>query len=764
MRAPVKLAVLGVAAFAVAVPPARGQNVPHLAYLLPAGGQQGTTVEVKAGGQFLSNITAVYVSGRGIEATAGEHSRPMNARQAMELRDKLRELQKQPTDAALSQQVTDIQVKLQLFAASRLISPVLAETVAIRVAIAADAEPGVHELRVATRQGLSNPMVFHVGHLPEIAEPESIAVEKLNPAGTQVRVSQPPTEMSVTLPVVINGRIKPYPPKAQVPARPGQPFTPGEKDRYRFRARRGENLVAAVTARELIPYLADAVPGWAQAVLTLYDAEGRQVAYNDDFRFHPDPVLHCVIPADGEYVLEIRDAIYRGREDFIYRLAIGQLPFVTDIFPLGARAGSKTRFELSGWNLPVTRTALDTKAPAPVVRQAVIPKGEGILNSVSIAIDTLPEQLEKEGNDTPAKAQRVKLPVIVNGRIGKAGDWDVYRLDGRAGQVVVAEVNARRLGSPLDSVLRLTDAAGAQLALNDDHTDKGAGLETHHADSLLKATLPRNGKYYLFVGNTQRMGGPEYAYRLRIGPPRPDFELRVTPSSINGTGGATVPITVHAIRRDDFAGEIELALKDAPKGLVMSGGRIPTGQDEVRVTLTLPPQPKPQPEPLSLTLEGRAMIQGREIVRTAAPAESMMQAFAYWHLVPAHELKLAIRRGATFRTAPRVISGQPLRIPAGGTARIQVQVPAPAGAIEGYRYELSEPPAGIEVREVSSVPTGTEILLGCDAAKAKPGLKGNLIVSLSAERKPPAGAARPNAARQRIPMGALPAVPFEVVP
>jgi hypothetical protein len=128
-------------------------------------------------------------------------------------------------------------------------------------------------------------------------------------------------------------------------------------------------------------------------------------------------------------------------------------------------------------------------------------------------------------------------------------------------------------------------------------------------------------------------------------------------------------------------------------------------------------------------------------------------------------LNLAIRRGATFRTPPRVISGQPLRIPSGGTARIQVQVPAPAGAIEGYRYELSEPPAGIEVREVSSVPTGTEILLGCDATKAKPGLKGNLIVSLSAERKPPAGAAaRPNAARQRIPMGALPAVPFEVVP
>ena len=39
----------------------------------------------------------------------------------------------------------------------------------------------------------------------------------------------------------------------------------------------------------------------------------------------------------------------------------------------------------------------------------------------------------------------------------------------------MAEVYARRLDSPLDSVLKLTDAAGKQLAFNDDHEDKGAG-------------------------------------------------------------------------------------------------------------------------------------------------------------------------------------------------------------------------------------------------------------------------------------------------
>ena len=105
----------------------------------------------------------------------------------------------------------------------------------------------------------------------------------------------------------------------------------------------------------------------------------------------------------------------------------------------------------------------------------------------------------------------------MNGRIDQPGDWDVFRFQGRAGEAIVAEVYARRLDSPLDSVLKLTDAKGTQLAFNDDYDDPGAGLETHHADSRILTTLPANGTYYLYLGDAQQKGGPEYAYRLRIG-------------------------------------------------------------------------------------------------------------------------------------------------------------------------------------------------------------------------------------------------------
>jgi hypothetical protein len=749
------------AAFLAALPALQAQNAPHLAYVLPAGGQQGTSFQVTTGGQYLPNVSAVYVSGSGVHATVVDYARPMNANQATDLRDRMQALQKQQMTPAVRQEIVDIRVKLLTFNATRLISPVLAETVTLQVTIAPGAAPGKRELKVATPQGLSNPLVFCVGQLPEFTEKESINVVQPNPnQPAQAQITVPPTDMPITLPATVNGRIKPGLPHPQ--ARSGEQFTPGEADRYVFQAHKGQDLVIAAAARELIPYLADAVPGWFQAVLTLYDANGNEVAYDDDYRFHPDPVIHYVVPKDGEYTVEIRDSIYRGREDFVYRITIGELPFVTSAFPLGGRAGSKTTVHLTGWNLPVNKLTMNVKGKAPGIYPLALQKGKPILNSTVFMADTLPEAFEKEHNNSPSTAQRVKLPIIVNGRIDQPGDWDVFSFQGRAGQAIVAEVYARRLDSPLDSVLKLTDAKGKQLAFNDDFDDPGAGLETHHADSRIMTTLPANGTYYLYLGDAQQKGGPEYAYRLRISPPRPDFDLRATPSSINVSGGLTVPITVHALRKDGFSGDIALALKGAPKGFTLIGGLLPAGRDEVRLTLTVPPQP--QPAPLSLSLEGRASIQGHEVSHLAVPADDMMQAFAYWHLVPAADLKVAVRRGAMLRVPIKVSSPEPLQIPAGGTARFQVQVPPlPSGFLTRVQYELSEPPEGVALRLASPGRDGTDIVLACDAAKAKPGLKGNLIVNISADRvtQPANGKAAAN--RQRVSLGTLPAVPFEIV-
>jgi hypothetical protein len=65
-------------------------------------------------------------------------------------------------------------------------------------------------------------------------------------------------------------------------------------------------------------------------------------------------------------------------------------------------------------------------------------------------------------------------------------------------------------------------------------------------------------------------------------------------------------------------------------------------------------------------------------------------------------------------------------------------------------------------QETSPVPRGAEIVLRSDPAKAKPGLQGNLIIDISGERTPPASKGRPAASRQRVALGTLPAIPFEI--
>lgn len=104
-----------------------------------------------------------------------------------------------------------------------------------------------------------------------------------------------------------------------------------------------------------------------------------------------------------------------------------------------------------------------------------------------------------------------------------------------------------------------------------------------------------------------------------------------------------------------------------------------------------------------------------------------------------------------------------MKIPAGGTVRVQVEMPPmpPNSPISKVQFELSEPPEGVTLQTVEQ--EGSVLVLQCDASKAKVGLKGNLIVNVSGERTLPAGNARPQANRQRVPLGTLPAIPFEIV-
>jgi hypothetical protein len=714
---------------------------------------------VTVGGQYLEGTSEVLFTGQGIEATVVKHKKPLTQGEAGQLRDKIDQVREKleaegkkfdlrKRRGAIAEFLALIKEmgvteedleRLEEFAQrrddeKRQLNPAIEETVALQLKVDANAKPGRREIRLKTAAGISNPINFCLDVFPEKLEKEPNDAK----AGDAI---------TDKLPVVLNGQIM-----------------PGDVDRFRFEAAKGDKLVMVALARELVPYLADAVPGWFQATLALYDADGREVAYDDDFRFHPDPVLYYRIPKDGSYELEIRDSIYRGREDFVYRITVGAIPFLTSVYPLGVQAGQSATVELHGWNLPVETLTFDATGKEPGNYPISVANRKYTSNELPFVVDTLPELMEQEPNNDLETAQPLKPPAIVNGRIDQPGDWDVYRFDGRAGGQVMVEVLARHLGSPLDSLLKLTDADGKLLLINDDFEDVGSGLMTHHADSQLHVTLPTDGSFFIHVGDTQKKGGSDYAYRLRVSARRPDFELRVVPSTVSARPGSTIPITVHALRRDGFDQDVKLSLKDPANGFAISGGWVPADQNKVQLTLTVPAEARE--EPYIVQLEGRADMRGRELVRPAVPAEDMMQAFIYHHLVPAQDLVVYV----TGKAQPKamVAAGQNqkspenlLKIPAGGMVRYPLAMPNRRNASD-VGVELSEPPAGITLVRVIREPTGLVMLIAADAEMAKPGLQGNLILNVFAERVVPGRNGRPDTKR-RVPVGTFPAVPFEVV-
>ncbi|MCK4282989.1 MAG: hypothetical protein KAX44_01635, partial [Candidatus Brocadiae bacterium] len=469
MRTSRYLLLLALAACASTVWAAPARREPQIGYLFPAGGQQGSVFEVTVGGQLLRGVTDVYVSGEGVRASVIEHYRPrrnVTTEQRQGLQKRLKELREQRL-AELKRQGRDPKLPAWVLTSWRVgkredtkqenaaeteavelpdhplvrdmeskslrqlqhvtnefldwktltrrqLNAQLAEMVVVEVTIDPGAAPGDRELRLRTPNGLTNPMRFQVGTLPEICEEEPNDPETF---------AYLPKEPPIDLPMVLNGQIM-----------------PGDVDRFRFRAKRGQRLVIETHARRLVPFLADTVPGWFQATVALYDAQGREVAFADDYRFHPDPVLFYQVPRDGQYELEIRDAICRGRQDFVYRVGVGELPFITQAFPLGGRTGVSTVASIDGWNLPEKQLRLDTQPGDDCIRRTALHQSKCVSNEVTYAVDTLPDCMETEPNDDTQSAQPIALPRIVNGRIARPGDVDVFRFEGHAGDEVVAEV------------------------------------------------------------------------------------------------------------------------------------------------------------------------------------------------------------------------------------------------------------------------------------------------------------------------------------
>lgn len=199
------------------------------------------------------------------------------------------------------------------------------------------------------------------------------------------------------------------------------------------------------------------------------------------------------------------------------------------------------------------------------------PPGEHVLrvrtatalsDAVTFWVSPFPTVYEFESkvgeNDTLAKARPVPMNVTVEGQIlpGPDMDIDMYRVEAQQGQRISVEVEAARLGTlhfggENDLAVRVLDAAGKELARNDDSA-------LYVQDPVVSTVAPTAGPYYVEICQ-QIYEPPRQAwYRAHIG----TFSRPTAIFPAGGQAGTTIDARILG----DPAGERteKIALPDRP--------------------------------------------------------------------------------------------------------------------------------------------------------------------------------------------------------
>ena len=235
---------------------ATGQTGPTLLTVFPPGAKAGETVEVTVTGSGFDGNEQLLFSTEKIKAE--------RAGAAVAVDPKA----KQPAPKMAGQQPTN-SVKFKVTVPN------------------AGFIPGLVDVRVVSKGGLSNPRAFAVGDMVEVNEAEPN--------------NDVPQAQKVELNTTVNGVIS----------------APTDVDYVRFAAKKDENVV--------VYCLTTTIDSKLQADLVVIGPDGKQLAANRGYR-GGDAVLDFLPPADGEYLVRVSQFAYTtGGADHFYRLTVTKI-------------------------------------------------------------------------------------------------------------------------------------------------------------------------------------------------------------------------------------------------------------------------------------------------------------------------------------------------------------------------------------------------------------------------------------------------------
>jgi len=540
----------------------------------------------------------------------------------------------------------------------------IGEAYRFTVDVPADQLPGVREYRIATDQSVSSVAHLLVTDYPVVVE-------------TDAENGTPATAQPVAVPSAVCGVIEAF----------------EDVDHFRISGRGGQELVCQIYAQRVtrsIHCMAIQYPKihLMDAYLTLRDARGRVVAENDNV-FGGDALLHCRLPASGEYDLEVRDSRYAGDPRYVYCVEISERPVMLAAFPVGVQAGTSVAVEMipsrpvnPGEALAAAGTLRATwTSPADAATGwETVRGGSPLSNPVPRLVSRDPQLTASGQNDSIQRAMKLVLPVGISGRFQHPGHTHYYRFTSEKDGVTRFDVQSQQRGFAVDSVLQVLDATGKRLASSDD------GYFTKDARLVFRA--PDAGDYFVAVRDLNRRAGDRFVYHLQVEASGPDFEIHGEYYYGMLAPGGHAAWFVRLKRLNGFGGPVEILVDNLPEGVTCQPVTIPAGMDHCALVFSAD-----RKAPVNA-----ALVRVRGKARLARAGGTSIEAIRGAHVLG------ELRRAGASRFVRRPIKSQLL-----GVTR-----PLDLHAVEATPRELSLSPGGtakLSVRIKRSPEYSEQVLL-----------------------------------------------------
>ncbi|MBT4693847.1 MAG: hypothetical protein HOB73_10930 [Planctomycetaceae bacterium] len=466
-----------------------------------------------------------------------------------------------------------------------------------QVAIAADVPVGVYEVRAAGRFGLSSPRAFVVGSREQII------------SGASNHTIETAQEIHGDTEVV--------------------GFTDASKRDY-FKI----NLTAG--QRIIIECLAQRIGSRTNSVLTILDEQGHELSQNND-GIGEDSLVDFTAVKAGVYVIAVRDFVYRGGVEYLYRLLIKTGSHVDYVLPSIGNLGAASEYTIVGRNLPGGKPLTDAfidgiqleyltqsiQFPPAVVSASRIHRklveGSIISTDVSVlgdnltfSISDLPTVIESVDNDSGETPTKLNVPCVVSGQFYPARDVDWFEFKATKGQIYIIEVVSHRRGLSVDAIMLVQKVVTAEdgkvtistVASVDDPSNRNGGIgqefDATTDDPIYRFSAPEDATYRIRVTDqfSRSRNDPRLQYELRIRPEKPELILIADLKQIKTANANEIKVFSPVLRKADsllinvrvqrvegFSGPVSVSVEGLPAGVTCAGVELSASQSVASLVL-----------------------------------------------------------------------------------------------------------------------------------------------------------------------------------